>query len=135
MTPPSKGTCPYRARDLLVSAYLDGILSTVASLASLVDVYLSGRSASTSRHLATQMHRSAMEALASLSNSSESVPAARLREVERGLGALYELELYTRMALLDPAGPDERLVTLTSLTQACIDDLRSLLRLLPENVC
>ncbi len=135
MIPPTKDTSPYRARDPLISAYLDGTLSTVASLASLVDVYLSNRSASTSNHLATQMHRSAMEALASLSNGSELAASTRLREVERGLGALYELELYTRMALQDPAGPDERLLALTTLTQACIDNLRSLLRLLPENVC
>lgn len=135
MTPVTKGTYPCRARDLLVSAYLDGALSTVASLASLVDVYLSDRAPGANSHLATQMHRSAMEALASLSNGSEVSAAFRAREVERGLGALYELELYARIALQDPAGQDQRLPALVSLTQACIEDLRSLLRLLPENVC
>jgi len=86
-------------------------------------------------HLATHMHRSAMEALASLSNSSEVDIASRLQEAERGLGALHQLELYARIALQDPAGPDKRLLALTSATQTCIDDLRSFLLLLPENVC
>lgn len=113
----------------------DELLSRVASLTAHVDALLAGRALAAHAHLANQMHRSAMEALASLSNGWEAVAPLCRMERERALIALYELQLYTRMAAQTASPASSRLTAIAGEISAGIESLRRLLGLHGGSVC